>query len=505
MVRVGAMVLVAGVFVLLAGTDVASAAEVSVDNGKLDRIREYVESQRVIAGLPGISVGVVLDEQVVLAEGFGEAVVGSEPMTPHHVTVVASLSKSITAMAVMVLVDDGLVDIDDPVTAYLPELAPTGDSVTIRQVMHHRSGLTERVGNDPFVGNIGATLDANVSRLNVDFVAGSGFEYSNANYDSLALLVERVSGMPYPEFVSSRIFATAEMKASVAGSVGATSDRLATGYYHRLLLGYQPHTPWMQDGMVGSYTTFSNVEDLTKYAMIHINRGAYRGRQIVSPSSLAVLHEPNQYGPGNFPVGYGGGFRIFPGGEFETASNSDKFTQLVHDGSSPSYRSFLIIAPEAGTGVVVLANANDFAFESAVPQIAYGVVDLLYDGTARVVTKPNGLDRWDKHLLLLLVITQLGLAAASIPTLRRARHTGTVRTSGWIILGLSVAFNLVALYLLTVFIPESSNTRLAVSYSLPDYRILFTLMGAGIFWGIAQIGLIANWKLSRTTPTPNPV
>ncbi len=90
-----------------------------------------------------------------------------------------------------------------------------------------------------------------------------------------------------------------------------------------------------------------------------------------------------------------------------------------------------------------VANGNDCAFASAVPQIAGGFLDIVYDGAGSAIVKPEGLERWNRHLLLPLVITQVALATASLRSLRRAGNTG-VRASGWFVIGLATVVDLLA-------------------------------------------------------------
>ncbi|HSM44369.1 MAG TPA: serine hydrolase domain-containing protein, partial [Acidimicrobiia bacterium] len=117
----------------------------------IDDVERYLERQWLEAGTPGLAAAVVRDGEVVLMLEVGEARAGVA-MTVDMPVFIASVSKSITAMALMQQVETGRVDLDDPVAVYLPELKPKGEHVTVGDLMHQRSGLVRYVGNEPWSG-----------------------------------------------------------------------------------------------------------------------------------------------------------------------------------------------------------------------------------------------------------------------------------------------------------------------------------------------------------------
>jgi hypothetical protein len=218
----------------------------------------------------------------------------------------------------------------------------------------------------------------------------------------------------------------------------------------------------------------------------------------VSPESLAVLHESSQYGPESFSVGYAGGFNVLPAHGFpcEDGRAACGFTHLVHDGSSPSYRSYMAMTPELGLGIVTLANANNVADESLVPQINRNISYLLYGESPRdIVVFSDPLIRWGKHLIALVVVAQLILAGL---TARRIKRSQPGYNRGrWALFGLATTVDLIALATIFVVIPVAAESPLGVTFSLPDYRLLIIAMGVGIAWGVVRSYLIVR-HLSRT-------
>jgi CubicO group peptidase (beta-lactamase class C family) len=202
---------------------------------------------------------------------------------------VASLSKSVTAVAVMRLVEAGLVDLDDPVTRYLPELAPSGDEVTVRDLMVQRSGLSTFTGRASFSGVSGSSLEANVARLGGQLEPGAGFKNSSANHNALALLVERASGRSFEDVLEGEVFGPLGMQTATTDPDLARGQGLVVGYYHWLGVGYRPHAPPLPDGMVGGYRMFASASDVSRLLVLHLNNGQVDGEQVLTPDSLTRL------------------------------------------------------------------------------------------------------------------------------------------------------------------------------------------------------------------------
>ena len=473
----------------------------SIDDAKLAEVREYLEEQRSRFGWPAMTAGLVLGDEVALLETFGDANVAVD--TPF---LIASLSKSITALAVVQLVDDGLVDLDAPVTDYLPELAPGGQTVTIRDLMHHRSGLTTRAGIEPFAGGLGADLETNVGRLGTFLEGGAPFEYSNANYDTLALVVERVAGVDFADYIQDQVFTALDMTDSYLDPDVAQQSGLAAGHYHWLFAGFRPDVPTMPLGLAGSHTMFSSAEDLTHLLIANLNNGNYRGTAVVSEEALQVLHEPRPIDTDSL-YGYVGGLRALPPGSLATTGPLAGSAYMWHDGGSPSYRSHVWMVPEAGVGFVVLVNANDLTDESFLPQVSDNVAFMLFGlDPFEVRGLSDFLTRWSKHILFVVAAGQILLAALSIPVLRNLRGGRRPEAAGWVILSAATLLDIVALVLIVAVIPSVSDAPWAVVLDQPDYRILVIAMGIGILWGIVRTTLAIRYttradRTARPTPT----
>lgn len=494
---------------VLAGTafsPTSARAQVPIDDATLARVEEYLEMQRLDLGLPGMAVGIVQGDEVLLLRGFGEADIGGAPVRPETPFLLASVSKSMTALATVQLVEDGRVDLDAPVTTYLPELAPGGDAVTVRDLMHHRSGVSNFTGLESFVEPIASSLDANVARLGPDLEAGAPYEYSNANYDTMALIVERVSGLAYADYMDQNVFGPLGMDETFIDPALAADAGLAGGHYHSLLLGYRGFTPPMPSAMAGSYTTFSSAEDLTHLMIAHLNEGVYLGNRVATSDSIETLHQPRVYGPDTFPVGYAGGWNVFPpnlpGADEQWAS----YTVLQHDGSSEGYRSIINMTLGADVGIVLLANGNDVTNEWFIHQTVSNVARILFGAEVQEIMRfDDFLLQWGKHLLLVIVVAQVSLALLTLGPIRRIRRSEQVGGWGWAALGAASVVDLVALVFLLYVLPSTAEAPMSLVLGLPDLRVLVIAMAIGVTWGVIRTALVGTALVRNRSTRAEPV
>ncbi|HET7456992.1 MAG TPA: serine hydrolase domain-containing protein, partial [Gemmatimonadaceae bacterium] len=187
----------------------------------LDRRVDSLMAAYARPGQPGASLLVVRDGRVLRKKGYGLAEVETRrPVTPETDFRLASLSKQFTATAVMLLVADGHLRYDDSVSALLPGLPAYAHGVTVRQLLNHTGGLPDYedfVPDSQTAQVHDADIPALIARASGPrFATGTRYEYSNTGYVLLALVVERVSGERFAEFLRRRIFAPLGMKGTLA-------------------------------------------------------------------------------------------------------------------------------------------------------------------------------------------------------------------------------------------------------------------------------------------------
>ncbi|KAB7745644.1 serine hydrolase [Nostocoides sp. F2B08] len=480
----------------------AEAPDVTVDEAVLSRVDSYLTLQRDEHGWPGLAAALVADGEVAWSAGYGTTGPDRRDVTPQTPFLLASVSKSLTAVAVMRLVDAGIVSLDDPVTDHLPELAPRGDEITLGDLMVQRSGLDEVLGVEVMAAEPDVPLDDNLRRIEPALRDDAGFAYSNTNYDALALVVERAIGRPFADVLDAEVFDPLAMATATTDPVAARDAGLADGHYHWLLAGFRPHVPPLPDSAAGSYRMFASAEDVAHAIAMHVGDGAYAGRRVLSSESLAVLHT-------GVPVAadgdarYGGGLWVHPPNSAWMTGASAAYPFLEHDGSALGYRSYVWLMPELGLGLVLLANANDWSDESRLPQVGFNIRQMLLgEDVTPIEGRSEPLRRWGKHLFALLAIAQLAVTLAAVAPVRRLRAGRPAGRGGRAVLVAATALTAFSGYALVRWIPDVAAAPLRVVVQAPDARIIVAVMLAAMALAAClAFGYLASLRTTRPAHT----
>ncbi|WP_266366885.1 serine hydrolase domain-containing protein [Tellurirhabdus rosea] len=324
------------------------------------------------AHYPGLAYGIVLDGKLVYAGGIGLANVEKKtPATAKSVFRIASMTKSITAMAILKLRDEGKIRLDEPVATYVPALktltpltadAPT---ITVRHCMTHAAGFPE---DNPWGDRQLADSDAELAKLigsglSLSNPPGITFEYSNLGFALLGQIITNVSGKPYQQYITETILKPLGMNDTHWEYTKAPADRLAPGY--RWLNNSWVFEPSLHDagswGAMGGLMT--TIEDFSKYVTLHLDAWPARNESEKGPVKRSSIREMQQ--PWNFvalnaqartvgsapcplTVGYGYGLNW-------TKDCRDRVA-VGHSGGLPGFGSQWRILPEYGLGVISFAN-----------------------------------------------------------------------------------------------------------------------------------------------------
>jgi D-alanyl-D-alanine carboxypeptidase len=202
-----------------------------------EAVGRYVKEQMRKSHTPGVSVGVIRRGEVVLAKGYGLANVELEvPATKDTVYELLSVGKQFTAAAILLLVEEGKVSLDEAVSAYLPDAPDAWKGVKVRHLLSHTSGITDYTDIRPFFENI--CLDATPDELMkpvkarpLDFEPGTRSRYSNSNYYVLGMIIERAGRMTYADFLAKRVFAPLGMRATRVNDLRDIIPGRASGYH----------------------------------------------------------------------------------------------------------------------------------------------------------------------------------------------------------------------------------------------------------------------------------
>jgi D-alanyl-D-alanine carboxypeptidase len=315
----------------------------------------WIEGQIAYRGLPGVVVGVVSDQDLVWAKGYGYADVKAKlPMTATTKFRMASNSKLFTAVAIMQLREEGKLGLDDPVIKYLPwfKAKPAGDDdgpITIEQLLSHSSGLPREAGDHWVSYNFptGEELQRLFADRQAAFAPSVRWKYSNLAYSVAGMVVEKVSGQRWADYVGQNIFKPLNMNAS---SIDKNVAGLAVPYGRRMPDGTREVLPFVDArGMAAATGLTSDVGDMAKFMSAQFRRGPRGGAQIVSSGSWRELLRVRSVEE-NWTAGTGLGFDI--------KRVKDK-TYIGHGGGYPGNTTQTLIKLDDKVGVIVLTNTND--------------------------------------------------------------------------------------------------------------------------------------------------
>jgi CubicO group peptidase (beta-lactamase class C family) len=362
------------------------------------------------AGQPGLSIGIVHDQQLVWAAGFGHTTLeGTQAATPDTLYRIASITKLFTSTAILQLRDAGRLQLDDPIVTHLPWFSigqPDADAspITIRHLLTHTAGLPREAafpywtdGDFPTIEKVRERLPQQRAALPVE----REWKYSNLGLTLAGEVVTAAAGRPYADYVAQHVLEPLGMKRTFVTTPPPDHPDLAAGYERRLPSGRRaaaPHTDGRGITAAAGMTTC--VTDLARFAMFQFRDGAAGGVRILKPSTLREMQRPHWVDP-DWAAGWGLGFRI---------QRRNGKTYVGHGGALRGYRTQVQLCPAERIGVIVLTNADDGepvkyvdkAFDWVAPAILKAV-------TPAAAAAPAGWERyagryrnawWDAQVML---------------------------------------------------------------------------------------------------------
>lgn len=298
---------------LLSGSVAASCAQTVSDELLSQRVDEAVTALMREQKIPGTSIAVVRDGKIIKARGYGFANVElSVPVTPETVFQAGSIGKQFTAAAIMMLVEEGKVSLDDSITKYFPEAPPTWKPITIRRLLTHTSGLPDIWGEteqDAYTKGIvdsrrDYTEDELLHRyvtLQPQYPPGEKWEYCNTGYQLLGFLIHRVTGKSHGEFVREHMFQPLGMNTATVISEADIVPNRSSGYV--LVKGELKNQDWLAPSLNttadGAY--YMTVLDLAKWdAALYTEKVLQRTSLEQMGTTQAKLNSGKTY-----PYGFG--------------------------------------------------------------------------------------------------------------------------------------------------------------------------------------------------------
>ncbi len=372
------------------------AWDIATDHGPalgVDRfatIDAYVADQLADSRIPGASLAIVEDGVIVHSAGFGDDGNGNE-ITPDTPFWIGSNTKSITALAIQQLAENGLVDLDSPVRAYLPgfRLADpaASDAITVRNLLNQTSGISRR---DGLLAVVEADPDESIqdvvdgmADLDLERRVGESFAYANLNSVVLGAVVEEVTGMTWQEYVQANVFDPLGMTNTFTDRAEAEAAGLTAT--HRSWFGFPIETEAPHHASLApTGYVYAGANDMARYLAMYTNGGVLDGRRVLGRTGIdamltAATNERTFVLQGQtFTAAYGAGWFVGPFGVADDAR--------WHQGSLPHFSSWIVVLPDTEQAVVILMNAgNQFEIagaNAAWSRIPQGVVDLLRESDA---------------------------------------------------------------------------------------------------------------------------
>ena len=338
----------------------------------MNAIDRFVSDHLSSDSVPGLALAITQGDRILLVKGYGMARQGA-PVTADTQFFIASLSKSFTALAVMQLVDAGQLNLDAPVQRYLPGFglsdAKAATRITIRQLLNQTSGLADTgfpEGRLPPPATIRQRV-ATLRRARPVSAPGTAFHYFNPNYAVLARLVEKVSGVPFGDYLHTHIFKPLDMRNTFHAVTSTTAYAKATDLAqgHLAAFGFAVPCSEMKGYLGGSGGVISTARDMAHYLIFQNGGGTFRQTRLVSKKNLDLMHAPPQGVSSRYAMGW-----------FATQLEGQPI--LEHNGILSVYYADAVVLPKAHIGIALLYNID--AMPAALwvfPRIKKGIIAIL--------------------------------------------------------------------------------------------------------------------------------
>ena len=468
------------------------SAGAACNGASYDAIDAYIEQQMHRLKMPGVSLAIVEGDEIVHLRGFGRARPGGEAPTPETPFLIGSATKSVTALAVMQLVESGKVSLDAPVQHYLPWFRvadpEASAQMTVRHLLNQTSGMSTLAGticladSDDSPNAVERQARA-LSTLKLNRPVGASFQYCNLNYNLLGLVIEAASEQSYTEYVQEHILAPLDMSHTYASQAMAKQNGLAMG--HRYWFGIPIAAPNMAFSLssLPAGGLISTSEDIARYLIAHLNGGRYGETQVLSRAGIDELHRgvAEQRVMGTSVAAYGMGWFV---------NKIGRTTFVSHAGNVPDFSAFMGLLPEQKKGVVLLVNA-DHGVPFVVMEVGEGVAALLAGEQPPPIRL--GFLPWVMRGLPLIPLLQVAGVFFTLRLLRRWRQDPALRPGRGRIWGRHILLPLIpnlSFAAILAYLRSNGLLRFMHLY-IPDLAWTARISGsfAGI-WALLRTGLV---------------
>lgn len=317
-----------------------------------DIVEKYMTTYRI----PGVEVAVAKDSKIIYSKGFGKTSEGTE-VTADTPMYIGSVSKSFTALAVMQLVEKDKINLDSPVIYYLPWFKVKDDNttrmITVRHLLNQTSGLSESTYFPDLPDNI--TLEAAVKNLaKAEPIAepGETFNYFNSNYLVLGLIIEKVSGSSYGEYIKKNIAEPLSMNSTLL-SKEEIEEKVAKGYSSLFGFPVIRKEPFKTYGLPEG-NIVSTANDMIKFLLAHSDVQSSFNATILTKEGFRQLQRPNCDIGSDYAMGW------------QVTRSKNGYEVIYNSGDLDTYHSDVIIIPEKGYRIVLMINQNSYLYSTVV-------------------------------------------------------------------------------------------------------------------------------------------
>ena len=345
---------------------------------ELKGLDEFVEMRMKEWNVPGVAIAVVRDSQVVLTKGYGWAnVEGKQRVDAGTLFAIGSSSKAFTATGVMQLVDEGKVDLDEPVITYVPNLRLYNDeltnNLTVRDLLCHRSGLPRHDVAWYGSGSTREELIAKMAYLEPNAQLRETWQYQNFMFMAAGYLIEQVTGQSWEAYTQKHLFDPLQMPNSNFSVIDLqkTANRAWPYQEEEGEVKVMEYRNIDAIGPAGSIN--SNATEMANWLILQLNEGRFQGKQVISGTSLHETHKPQMVMPGDmttdeiFYSSYGLGWMI---------TSYRGHLRVEHGGNIDGFSASVCVMPRDGIGIVVLTNMNGTALTGVIRNY---IVDKMLD------------------------------------------------------------------------------------------------------------------------------
>ncbi|PFE29432.1 penicillin-binding protein [Bacillus anthracis] len=424
---------------------------------------KYIEKFIKEQNIPGAAVAIVHNKEVFFTKTMGVTGESEKKVTSKTPFAISSISKSLTALAIVKLIEDKKIKLEDPVQRYLPwfklKNPQISSAITIQHLLTHTSGIStyEGLSLSDKQSKSSTALKENVMKLSnvkVTALPSEKYQYSNANYMILGALIEEVTNETYSSYMEKHVFQPLNMNGAAASKENAYEKGYLTGYQSWFGIPRKSVVSYDNAGAPYGYIT-ANLEDMIQYIMF-LNRP--EDAQLLKQENMHLYLSPLY--KKNSEKGYGFGLR--------TTNINESETMIWHSGSTPDARAELFNLNESGWGGVILTNKNHVLEETALSVLKKGIISILNG------EEPVDIPKNIPLIQIVLLIVTLILFIISIMLIKKYKHMKTVKKLIWLFIG--SLFLLISIVFIPLLTYSTSSPWRTIKIFAPDVALFTSII-----------------------------